>query len=170
MAEPDRKLFRAEAMKHLSSPDNLEQLMPVAGAKDWLLMATALVLLGLFGVWCVAGRVPTVVNGRGVIVRSSEQNDGLISVSWYAVKDGRQIKPGMRVQITPDIYGTVTSVIYRTATSVSGGNGDNIEVRARLERDGATPIGLTYSSRVTVESRAPVTYFLPILRKASGVD
>jgi hypothetical protein len=162
MAEPDRKLFRAEAMKHLTSPDNLEQLMPVAAAKDWLLMGTALVLLVLFGVWCVVSRVPTVVSGRGVIVRSSEQSDGPISVSWYAVKDGRQIKPGMRVQITPDTYGTVTSV--------SAGNGGYIEVRARLERDTATPIGLTYSSRVTVARRAPVTYFLPMLRRASGVD
>src|SRR3984885_10945124 len=69
MAQPDRKLFRAEAMKHLASPDNLEQLMPVAGAKDWLLMATVLVLLVLFGIWSVAGEVPTIVTGRGVILR-----------------------------------------------------------------------------------------------------
>src|ERR1700691_3430163 len=69
MAQPDRKLFRAEAMKHLSSPENLEQLMPVAGPKDWFMMAVAVTLLVLFGIWCVAGQVPTIVTGRGVILR-----------------------------------------------------------------------------------------------------
>jgi HlyD family secretion protein len=69
MGEPGRKLFRAEALKHVSSPDNLEQLMPVAGAKDWLLVGTAGALLALFGAWCVLGRIPTIVTGRGVILR-----------------------------------------------------------------------------------------------------
>jgi HlyD family secretion protein len=69
MAEPNRKLFREEALKRFSSPDNLEQLMPVAGAKDWLLIVVAGVLLALLGVWCVTGRVPTIASGRGVILR-----------------------------------------------------------------------------------------------------
>src|SRR5580658_8624144 len=69
MGDRGRELFRKQALKHVSSPDNLEQLMPVAGAKDWLLMATAGAMLGLFGVWSFAGRVPTIATGRGVILR-----------------------------------------------------------------------------------------------------
>src|SRR5271165_1571995 len=69
MAEPDKKLFRKEALERFSSPDNLEQLMPVAGAKDWLLIVVAGTLLALVGVWCVVGRVPTIATGRGVILR-----------------------------------------------------------------------------------------------------
>jgi HlyD family secretion protein len=69
MAEPDKKLFRKEALERFSSPDNLEQLMPVAGAKDWLLIVVAGTLLVLVGIWCVVGRVPTIATGRGVILR-----------------------------------------------------------------------------------------------------
>ncbi len=69
MSEPDKKLFRKEALERFSSPDNLEQLMPVAGAKDWLLIVVAGTLLVLVGVWCVVGRVPTIATGRGVILR-----------------------------------------------------------------------------------------------------
>ena len=69
MAEPDKRLFRKEALERFSSPDNLEQLMPVAGAKDWLLIVVAGALLILVGVWCVVGRVPTIATGRGVILR-----------------------------------------------------------------------------------------------------
>jgi HlyD family secretion protein len=69
MAEPNKRLFRQQALDRFSSPDNLEQLMPVAGAKDWLMIAVAGALLALFGVWCFAGSIPTLVNGRGIIVR-----------------------------------------------------------------------------------------------------
>jgi HlyD family secretion protein len=72
MAEPARKLFREEALKHASSPDNLEQLMPVVRARDWLLVATAAALLVLFGIWSIVGRIPTIVTGRGVILRPRE--------------------------------------------------------------------------------------------------
>jgi HlyD family secretion protein len=97
------------------------------------------------------------------------------------------------------IYGTVTSVsptpVTREGAVATIGNADlvqslmpdgvYIEVRARLETDPSTPSGykwsssrgpdiritsgLTLSSRVTVEGRAPVTYLLPVLREASGV-
>jgi HlyD family secretion protein len=442
MAEPDKKLFRKEALERFSSPDNLEQLMPVAGAKDWLLIVVAGILLALVAVWCVVGRVPTIATGRGVILRprqlmqaqamaagrilslqvrtgdhvkqgdliatvdqadivkrieenrrgvevleeqdyhksaaessqltlqaqqdamersglegqrnnlqksladasglkpilearaeairklvkegllgaaaqevsdaqsarrdndakiydytarlgqidgqleqidtrraalakqiladsttrrneiaqlhktmdldsfqivrdgnirsqyegrvaevmaavgqvipaggklltldtddsaSSSQGAGLVSISYYPVKDGKQIQPGMRIQITPDtvererfggIDGTVTAVSPNPVTKEGAvgtiGNaeivenlmpsGVYIEVRARLERDPAAASGykwsssrgpniritsgLTHSTRVTIEGRAPVTYLLPILREASGV-
>ena len=74
MAAPDRKLFRPEALKSFSSPDRLEELMPAAGAKDWLMIAAATALLLLFGVWCFAGSVPTIATGRGVITRPRQLN------------------------------------------------------------------------------------------------
>lgn len=43
--------------------------MPVAGAKDWLLIAITGALLTLFGIWCVVGKIPTITTGRGVILR-----------------------------------------------------------------------------------------------------
>lgn len=68
MADPERKLFRPQALQRFSSPDNLEQLMPVAGAKDWVLIAVTATLLLLFGLWCVVGSVPTIATGRGLIL------------------------------------------------------------------------------------------------------
>ncbi len=40
MADPNRTLYRADASDRLSSPDELERLMPVTNAKDWLLIVT----------------------------------------------------------------------------------------------------------------------------------
>jgi HlyD family secretion protein len=97
------------------------------------------------------------------------------------------------------ILGTVSSVSPAPVTKAGAtgtiGNaevvqnlmpeGGYIEVRAQLEADPSTPsryrwsssrgpdmkvtAGLTHSTRVTIERRAPVTYLLPILRDGSGV-
>jgi HlyD family secretion protein len=67
MAGPN-KLFSKEALERSLSPDNLERLMPVVGAKDWLMIAAAAALFALFGAWALLGSVPTIANGRGVIL------------------------------------------------------------------------------------------------------
>lgn len=96
MAEPDPKLFRRQALARFASPDNLEQLMPVAGAKDWLLIVVAFSLLLLFGVWCLAGSVPTIATGRGIILRPSQMTQA------QAIAAGRiltlRVHPGDHVK------------------------------------------------------------------------
>src|ERR1700733_9361138 len=93
-----QELFRKEALKHVSSPDNLEQLMPVAGPKDWLLMATAGTLLLLFAVWSVVGRVPTIATGRGVILRPRQVTQLQASapgrILTLRVRTGDHVKEG----------------------------------------------------------------------------
>jgi hypothetical protein len=41
------EIFRKEALQRLSSPERLDQLMQVVSPHDWLVLGTALVLLGL---------------------------------------------------------------------------------------------------------------------------
>ncbi len=72
MAELEKRFFRPEALDRLSSPDNLERLMPVTRAWDWLLIAVTGTLLVLFAGWSIVGTVPTTADGRGVIVRPAE--------------------------------------------------------------------------------------------------
>jgi HlyD family secretion protein len=97
------------------------------------------------------------------------------------------------------ILGTVSSVspvaVTKEGAASTLGNaevvqnlmpeGGYIEVRAKLEPDLSTAsgyrwsssrgpdvkvsAGLTHSTRVTIEGRAPVTYLLPVLRELSGV-
>jgi HlyD family secretion protein len=72
MVDANRTLYRAETLDRLSSPDDLERLMPVTGARDWLLIVVTGVLLSLLAIWSIAGRVPTIVAGRGVILRPQQ--------------------------------------------------------------------------------------------------
>jgi len=96
-------------------------------------------------------------------------SDKLVSVTYFAVQDGKRIKPGMPVQVTPStvkrerfggITGAVTSVSALPATPQGAlvliGNEEtvkslmsdnrNIEVFAQLEEDPATTSGYKWSS------------------------
>lgn len=115
MASPNR-LFRKDAIERSLSPDNLERLMPVIGAKDWLMIATVAALLVLFCVWSILGRVPIVASGRGVILRPHQvvpiQTEGagrVLAISW---------RPGDRIR-AGDVVATL----------------DQSELRKRIQED-----------------------------------
>ena len=138
-----------------------------------------------------------------------EAASDLVCIAYFVVGEGKQIRTGMRIQVTPDsvkrerfggIVGSVSSVsafpVTKEGAVVMLGNPEvaermlrnepQIEVLVNLEKDGSTysgyrwssskgpqiPItaGTTTSARVTVEKRAPITYLLPILRGALGVN
>lgn len=146
--------------------------------------------------------------GRVLTLDVDAPDVGLVSISYFPVRDGKRIQAGMPIQITPDpverarfggMLATVTSVsdgpVTREGATATLGNADivqslmpdggYIEVRARLERDASTPSGyrwsssrgpemavtegLTHSTRVTIEGRAPITYLMPVLREASQI-
>jgi HlyD family secretion protein len=158
-------------------------------------------------VMAAAGQVMP-AGGRLLTLEAEDAGVGLLSISYFPVRDGKRIHPGMRLQVTPDtvqrerfggILGTVSSVspvaVTKEGATSTIGNGElvqnlmpeggYIEVRAMLEPDLSTAsgyrwsssrgpdmkvtAGLTHSTRVTIEGRAPVTYLLPILRELSGV-
>jgi HlyD family secretion protein len=158
-------------------------------------------------VMAAAGQVMP-AGGRLLTLEVDDAGVGLLSISYFPVRDGKRILPGMRLQVTPDtvqreryggILGTVSSVspvaVTKEGAASTLGNaevvqnlmpeGGYIEVRAKLEPDLSTAsgyrwsssrgpdvkvsAGLTHSTRVTIEGRAPVTYLLPVLRELSGV-
>jgi HlyD family secretion protein len=108
--------------------------------------------------------------GSRLLTIDAEKKDaGLVSISYFPVRDGKRIQPGMRLQITPDtvererfggILGTVFAVSPAPVTKegVTGTidneelvaslmpSGPFIEVRARLEMDPSTASGYKWSS------------------------
>ncbi len=68
MADPDARMFRAEALEQLSSPEQLDQLLAVTSRRSWLPLAvTGAALLGIL-LWSLLGRIPVTVDGRAILV------------------------------------------------------------------------------------------------------
>jgi HlyD family secretion protein len=101
MPRVEKSLFREKALRHLSSPGDLERLMPVAGGKDWLLIVACAGLTVLFCGWCLTGRIPTVVAGKGVILRPRRvmqtQTTAAGRIVSLEVRQGDQVRAGDRI-------------------------------------------------------------------------
>jgi HlyD family secretion protein len=63
------RIFRDVSLDRLSSPDELDRLLQVTDSKAWIAQFAIFAFLGLALVWGYNGRLPSVVNGQGVIVR-----------------------------------------------------------------------------------------------------
>jgi len=66
----DTSIFRKTSLERLSSPEQLDTIMRVTGAKRWLALVGMFLILGVAILWGYAGSVETKVSGSGVIVRA----------------------------------------------------------------------------------------------------
>jgi len=64
-----RQIFRKEALKHLSSPEQLDQLIQVTSPRYWVALAAVGLLLLAALSWGWFGSIPTTVSARGVLLR-----------------------------------------------------------------------------------------------------
>lgn len=67
---PKRQLFRKAALDRLSSPEQLDRLVPISDTFGWLALLTLLLLLSAAVVWGVFGRIPDQVEGKGILVNT----------------------------------------------------------------------------------------------------
>lgn len=66
----DSSIFRKTSLVRLSSPEQLDTIMRVTGAKRWLALAGMFLILGVAVIWGYEGTIDTKVSGSGVIVRA----------------------------------------------------------------------------------------------------
>ncbi len=68
MAAASERIFRKVALERLSSPEQLDQLVPLTSPIGWTaVIAIAAILAAAIG-WSIFGTLPTSVNGSGILV------------------------------------------------------------------------------------------------------
>lgn len=167
MQQKSSDIFRKAALERLSSPDRLDELMQVTTPQAWLLLVVIVGLLAGAILWSVLARVPTTVQGDGILritaVGSDDgqdteaTQDSIEAVIFVSLVDAQGIEVGMRAEVTPltvstqehgFLSGTVTQVeditldeseIQAGVTSIS-----QIEVVIRLDT-AETPTSLAWT-------------------------
>ena len=143
-------------------------------------------------------------------IQLEDANSSLDAISYFSLQEGKQIKPGMAVQVVPspvkrERFGAIVGEVIQVSSLPSSreaiarlvGNdqlaelltasGPPIEVKIRLTQAPDNPTGYAWTSSkgpqnllmtsgmlttswVTLESRPPITFVMPILRKQFGLD
>lgn len=63
-----KRLFRESALERLSSPEQLDQLLQVMSPRGWISLIAIWALLAAIIAWSILARVPSTVEGEGIIV------------------------------------------------------------------------------------------------------
>ena len=69
-----KDFFRKPALEHLASPDQLHAALQVTDRKGWLALLACFAILTTTLVWSIYGRLPTRVQGRGILVSKGGLN------------------------------------------------------------------------------------------------
>jgi len=99
-----KPIFRKAALERLSSPEQLDQLMQVTTPKGWLALIALTGLLVMVVVFGFVARIPITVTGQCILLDSGGANsptNDLGAIIYVSSMDGRDIRPGMDVQILP---------------------------------------------------------------------
>jgi HlyD family secretion protein len=97
----ESSIFRKTSLERLSSPEQLDTIMRITGAKRWLALAGMFLILSVAVVWGYAGTIDTKVGGSGVIVRTGTVlnvvTGGAGMVTGVKVDVGDRVKAGQVV-------------------------------------------------------------------------
>jgi HlyD family secretion protein len=164
----------------LPSPERLDRLVEIVHPNTWLALTCAAVLAAIALGWSIAGHVPVVIMGRGVLARAvpGDPSRAWTATVYFPQRDAGRIAPGMLIHLTPEsvsrerfgsILATVTAIspdVTRKRLAVVIGSvevaemlmqqGPLVEVAAELMRDGSTYSGYRWSS-----SGGPPLHVLP---------
>ena len=90
--------FREEALRAHTSPDQLDQPLPLLRPSLWALLVGLVLFLGVILVWSVLGRVPVRIQGRGVLLLPEAlvpvQSPSSGPLLQILVKEGQCVRAG----------------------------------------------------------------------------
>ncbi|NTW83137.1 MAG: NHLP bacteriocin system secretion protein [Chlorobiaceae bacterium] len=90
--------FRKEALKKLSSPDDLDRLIPVTDRRGWIALLSAAIFILAMTAWVIWGKIDTTVEGQGITMGAetvqsiSSRSAG--TVTDFNLKDGQTVQEG----------------------------------------------------------------------------
>jgi biotin carboxyl carrier protein len=70
----DNQLFRQEALKKISSPEQLDELVTLTSSKSWLTLIAIGILLLFLIIWGIFGIIPIRVAGKGILIQDTINN------------------------------------------------------------------------------------------------
>ena len=113
----ENKIFRKSALDRISSPEQLNEYMKVAGPGVWCIMAGLAVTFAAFIVWGLLGSIPETTEIRGTALAVG--GEPMAVYSYLPIDEIRPLAVGMSVRVSPEgtpreqygyMFGTIQSI------------------------------------------------------------
>lgn len=153
----EKRIFRQAALDRLASPEQLDQLVPVADAPGWIALSIGALLALALLAWGLAGSLPVTLAARGSL---SAGGQALLRVPAMAAG---AIRPGMEVLLFPAHTARGGAAAWRgkveRVAAAPGGNGVQ-EVHVALPAV-AYPAGTPVDADIVLSRQRPVALLVP---------
>jgi len=110
-----RQIFRQAALERLSSPEQIDRLLPLTSPQSWIALAAVGLLLVGGLMWSIFGTIETTVEGQGVLMRQGGAIPVVISsagvVSDIFVRAGQEVEAGQRLAVVQPSTAKPISVV-----------------------------------------------------------
>ena len=111
-------VFRKVALERMSSPEQLDQLLHVTNAKNWIALMALFALLGAGGAWGYLGQLTTKASGAGVLIRSGGVQS-VVPMGAGQILD-IQVRVGDHVSVG-QVIGTLAQPAYEERIRIAQG-------------------------------------------------
>lgn len=97
MAEHEQLKFREEALKQLTTPEQLDQLIQVLNPRSWLIAATLYAIILILVLWSILGSISTRVEGPGILLAGGGDIYNAVAPAGPSHVNAILVKPGQHV-------------------------------------------------------------------------
>lgn len=161
----NKELFREDAVKRASSPEQLNQYIKVTNPGVWVSLAAIIILLIGVCVWGVFGRLETTVDAVCVSDGSQAICYMVDSEAIASVEKGQEVKIGEAIYIVDSVSqdaiqvsdSTVLSVSERAKSLCGVSNADWV-YEIKLNLSGTKLKAGAYSVKIVTESVSPMSF------------
>lgn len=109
--KPDKIEFRKEALEHLTSPEQLDQLLQVVPFRSWLVLSALYLILGAAVLWAFFGTINEEVSANGILlsgggdIYNAVVNKGPSYIVKFLVRAGDKVVAGQALAVLkrPDL-------------------------------------------------------------------
>ncbi len=105
----EKSIFRKIAVERLSSPENLDQVMYVVPARNWIALICLFAFVLAAVAWACLGEIARLVEGEGMLLPGISGASESV-VAFLDAEDGSNVRTGMEAHITLDIGKDATLV------------------------------------------------------------
>lgn len=98
----DKQIFRKVAVDRLSSPDQLDRVMTVVPAKNWLALVLFFLFIALLTAWGLGEEITRQIEGEGSFsIPENHATAQSYVVALFSSDDGAKINEGMDAAVKP---------------------------------------------------------------------
>ena len=178
-------IYRKKAIDRLSSPEQLDKMIPITQPSTWLILLGLFIISISVGIWAIFGEITETYTAQGIVTVADEKLDeagqeNYMLLCFIQQSDAGSVSVGMPISaqtnsnielkgqiIHIDSYITPSDEVYSliqndALAAYFLSNGPVIAVRCSLDDEAESVLGALAQVTIITSKKHPIAYIFPM--------